>query len=472
VSASGTFKLPAAQIGVIMPDPIRVDPHAPATAAPAGRDSAAPPSGNAEDVNRWWNSLDQGDRDRLIREHPPELGNLNGIPAEVRHKINTPVLSDDLTRVEDTASHHGVPVDAVTGNPALYGLSTDDIVRYRNAIQTKQGLDHHRGSDPGNPRPVLLWAYDPLAFSGQGRAAIAIVDPDEAENIAVVVPGAGSSVAGGWLRGGHDAAINLYDQSVAARPDETSSVIAWMGYDAPDSFSDLGIAAPLLARAGGARLAQDVNGLWATHADVGTPHVTVLGHSYGATTVADAFAGSGMRANDAILLGSPGTDLAHSADDFHLDGGEVYVGAASTDPISWIGVSGSVPSILNDMLGHPFGPDAGLGPDPAGDRFGSIRFKAEAPGSDRLGLGDHSHYYNLGGEALRAMTHVVTGNPAALTQEGLIAEGRRQPHFTTPREVNIPILGKVSLPHIDTGIPGTPASIDPEAERARGMVSR
>jgi hypothetical protein len=166
--------------------------------------------------------------------------------------------------------------------------------------------------------------------------------------------------------------------------------------------------------------------------------LTVLGHSYGATTVADAFAGSGMRANDAILLGSPGTDLAHSADDFHLDGGEVYVGAASTDPISWIGVSGSVPSILNDVLGHPFGPDAGLGPDPAGNGFGSIRFKAEAPGSDRLGLGDHSHYYNLGGEALRAMTHVVTGNPAALTEERLIAEGRRQPHFTAPREVNIP----------------------------------
>ena len=40
-----------------------------------------------------------------------------------------------------------------------------------------------------------------------------------------------------------------------------------------------------------------------------------------------------MRANDAVLLGSPGTDLAGNVADFHLDGGEVYVGAASTDPI-------------------------------------------------------------------------------------------------------------------------------------------
>ena len=111
-----------------------------------------------------------------------------------------------------------------------------------------------------------------------------------------------------------------------------------------------------------------------------------------------------MRANDAILLGSPGTDLARSAADFHVDGGQVYVGAASTDPVSWIGVSGGVPNKLNELLGHPFGRYAGLGIDPAGDGFGSIRFKAEAPGGDVLDLRNHSHYYDLGGEALRGMT--------------------------------------------------------------------
>jgi hypothetical protein len=357
----------------------------------------------------------------------------------------------------------------VLASPARYGLSNDDAVRYRNAVQTRRGLDHDRGSDPGNPRPVMLWAYHPSAFHGQGSAAIAIGDPDEADDIAVIVPGAGSSVAGGWLSGGHNAAINVYDRSTAAYPDEDMSVIAWMGYDAPDNFSDLGIAAPLLARAGGELLAQDVNGLWVTHAESNPPHVSVLGHSYGATTVADAFAGSGMRANDAILLGSPGTDLAKSAADFHVDSGEVYVGAASTDPVSWIGVSGSVPDILNDVFGHPFGPDVGLGADPAGDGFGSVRFEAEVMGRDRLDMGDHSHYYDVGGEALRSIVHIVTGNGGALARDDLVAEGRRQPHATTPREINIPGLGRISLPHIDTRIPGTPASIDPEA--VRGLES-
>jgi pimeloyl-ACP methyl ester carboxylesterase len=57
-----------------------------------------------------------------------------------------------------------------------------------------------------------------------------------------------------------------------------------MGYDAPNDFSDVQrISTPELARAGGQALAQDVNGLWATHLGAGQ-HVTVLGHSYGSTT--------------------------------------------------------------------------------------------------------------------------------------------------------------------------------------------
>ena len=423
---------------------------------------------SAEDVGAWWKSLSQQARDELLAAHPPVLGNLYGVPADVRSTVNTAVLNDDLHRVQDAAERHGVPVDAVMKDPALYGLSSDDIVRYRNAGQTQRGLEHDRGADPGNPRPVMLWAYDPSAFNGQGRAAIAIGNPDEADNIAVLVPGAGASVAGGWLYGGHNAAINLFDRSLAAAPDSDPAVIAWMGYDTPDSFRDLGIAAPSLARAGAARLAQEVNGLWVTHAGPSRPHVTVLGHSYGATTVADAFAANGMRANDAILVGSPGTDLANSAADFHLDGGQVYVGAASTDPISWIGVSGSVPDTLNDVFGHPFGPDLGLGADPAGNGFGSSRFKAEAAGPGALEFRNHSHYFDLGGEALRAMIHIVTGHPDALAREGLLAEGRRQPHITTPGEVNIPVLGRINVPHIDTRIPGTPAYLDPEAARLRG----
>ena len=115
-----------------------------------------------------------------------------------------------------------------------------------------------------------------------------------------------------------------------------------------------GLPNPDLARDGGRLLAADVNGLWVTHQDP-EQHVTVLGHSYGSTTVADAFAGYGMHANDAVLLGCPGTDLASSAADFNLDGGNVYVGSASSDPVSWIGAAPEwLPDWLN-RLGYPVG---------------------------------------------------------------------------------------------------------------------
>ncbi len=47
-----------------------------------------------------------------------------------------------------------------------------------------------------------------------------------------------------------------------------------------------------------------------------------------------------MQANDAVLLGCPGTDAARSAADFHLNGGQVYVGDASTDPVGMLGEAG------------------------------------------------------------------------------------------------------------------------------------
>lgn len=424
-----------------------------------------------EEVKTWWDSLSQAEKDGLIAKHPPELGNLNGIPADVRDQVNQAVMNDDLNRVREVAARNGVTENEVIENPARYGLTQTDATRFHNARRTSEGLAHQRGTNPKNPRPVMLWGYQPLADNGQGRAAISIGNPDTAKNTAVIVPGTGSSVRDGWLADGHNDAIHLYDQSKLADPEDPTAVIMWMGYDAPDGFTDPRIATPDLARAGGELLAADVNGLAATH--TGDSHVTVIGHSYGSTTVADAFAGSGMKADDAVLIGSPGTDLAESAADFHLpDGGEVYVGAASTDPVSWIGMPGDLPAdVLNSTLGYPLGPDAGLGADPAGDEFGSVRFHAEVAGEDGLDVHDHSHYYDLGSESMRAITEIASGNGDRLAEQDLLAEGRRQPHITTPDHIDLPFGGRVPLPQIDTDIPGSPAFIDPEAGRPGSSVT-
>ena len=275
----------------------------------------------------------------------------------------------------------------------------------------------------------MLWKYEPLADRGQGRAAISIGDPDLADDVSVIVPGTGSSVRDGWLSDGHDDAINLWEQSNAAEPNGKHAVISWMGYDAPDGFSDPDVAAPGNARDGGELLAADVNGLWVTHSPDAQQHVTVLGHSYGSTTVADAFAQSGMHANDAVLLGCPGTDLARSAADFHLDGGQCVcrfgvVGSGQLDR----GGAGVVARLAQPRVSAiRWGWMRASASIPAGDAFGSVRFDAEVVGSDGLDTNDHSHYYDRGSESLRAMTRIATGTSDQLGAEGLLAEGRHQP---------------------------------------------
>ncbi|MDN4516404.1 alpha/beta hydrolase [Mycolicibacterium austroafricanum] len=451
-----------------------------------GQDIHIPsPDTDPADVKQWWDSLSEQQRRELIDRHPPMLGNLNGIPAEVRDQVNVAVMDDDLDRVQNVADRNGVSTDEVAGNPGRYGLTDGDVTRYQNAKRTQEGLLHQLGAQDGetrryseigeqerrdkNWRPTMLWAYDPQAFDGKGRAAVSIGNPDRASNTAVIVPGTSASVRDGWLSDGHNDAIHLYGQSLKAAPADPTAVISWMGYNTPESFTDPNIANTGLARAGGDALAWDVNGLNVTH-EAGVPeHVTVIGHSYGSTTVADAFANSGMQADDAILLGSPGTDVARSAADFNLDGGQVYIGDASTDPVGWLGQMGNtLPGELNDSLGNMVGPTAGLGADPAFEDFGATRFRAEVPGADMIDPSDHSYYYTVGSESLRSMTEIVTGNGGRLDELGLLAQPRTELTVSTPQQLDVPVLGEVPLPHLEVE---TPVIYDPEWNRAGGSVT-
>ncbi|BBZ46595.1 putative alpha/beta hydrolase [Mycobacterium parmense] len=449
---------------------------------------------SAQQVKDWWDALSDGQKRLLVDQHPTELGNLDGIPAEVRGQVNASVLNDDLNRVEDAARGRGLRPEVlrdnasndigndVFANPQRYGLTGDDVTRYRNAVKTNDGLRHDEGIGAVPPRPVMLWAYDPLAFKGKGRAAISIGDPDKARNTTVIVPGTNGGVKWGWLADEQNDAVNLYDQSSKADPVRPAAVLAWIGYDAPEFDGrrwELAIAdparlqqvgTPWIAREGAALLAGDVNGLTVTHDAAVASHTAVVGYSYGATTVADAFAGGRMRADDAVLIGCPGTDLASGASDFHLGGGKLYVGAASTDAISWIGETGSgAPNAVNDLLGRPLGPRVGLGPDPAHEGFGAVRFRAEVAGSRNVvpWFDDHLNYFDVGSEALHNMTEIAVGHGDDLAREGMTAPYRGDARVTTPGQVHTP-FGTLPLPHLEIRAPIT---VDPEWDRPAGSVT-
>ena len=376
-----------------------------------------PPETSAEDVNRWWKSLSPEQQKHLIADHVPELGNLNGIPVDVRGAVNTSVMNDDLHRVEDLAKN-GVSVNDMLGDPGRYGLSPSAVVRYNNACRAREGLAKSAEAVdkwPGNHPPVFLLRYEPEAFGGEGAAAIAIGNPDTAANTAVLVKGLGSGMREGTLA--NPDGVRLYEESARADWGKETAVVMWVGYDAPNTWHDPGLYEPNMARTGGQLLAAYVNALAVTHQGAPT-HMTVVGHSYGSTVVSDAAAAYGMHTNDVVLVGSPGTHLAHSAADLHLSpGGHLFVGAASGDPVTWSPGHVRGPGVFGPTLG-------GLGDDPAVDGYGSTRFEAENPPYTTNPIYDHSHYFDNGSESLFSMADVVSGHGDALEHDGLTAPHR------------------------------------------------
>ncbi len=271
--------------------------------------------------------------------------------------------------------------------------------------------------------------YEPEAFGGDGAAAIAIGDPpDTAANTSVMVSGLTTSVSAGTLSDG--SGVNVYNEANRADWNHSTAVVQWMGYDAPD---DLAVAEPNMARNGAQILAPpDVNALAVTH-DSSPSHTTVIGHSYGSTTVADAAAGYGMHADDVVLVGCPGTDLAKSAADFHLrPDGHVYVGSASTDVVTNLG---------REHVNVPGG--VGLGRDPAMDGFGSTRFHAEVADFSPNPIDEHTSYFKNGSESLFSIGDIVSGHGDALGHDGMTADHRvKTPGFPFPHPGGVAALDR------------------------------
>jgi hypothetical protein len=138
-----------------------------------------------------------------------------------------------------------------------------------------------------------------------------------------------------------------------------------------------------------------------------TPHLTVVGHSYGSVTVGAAQRAGPTGAADVVLLGSPGAGVTRAAA-LHVPAGHVFVGASSRDPVSYL-----------DRFGL----------DPSHERFGAVRFQAEDPTRhpSRLAFGDHVKYYRSGSESLGNVARVVAGDGAEVTRAPYRHELRLRP---------------------------------------------
>lgn len=363
-----------------------------------------PPAGSPPgEVNDWWDGLTREQQLAVIAAAPGAIGNLPGIPGRDRHAANTVALDRDL------ADWGSLDPDLLTDDERKW------LDNARAADEARREIASRTDPATGEPITAQVYLYDPSAFDGDGRIAIAAGDLDTADNVSVVVPGLGTDATSAPYHA--DRAATLYEAARTLDDRQTNATLFWIGYDAPDNvpwdfgWDAAGVVREDLAEAGGARLADTIDGLRAGR-DGEPAHVTAIGHSYGSTTVGHGAHDEGLAVDDIVVVGSPGLggDTDH-ASDLGIDPGHVWAGANSNDPVADLGNRGA---FHLEVLGG-----LGLGDDPVEDDFGANRFQAES--TTRGGLNpfpDHNKYFDHDTESLANISRIVNGDYGAVQHAG------------------------------------------------------
>jgi hypothetical protein len=276
-------------------------------------------------VAAWWNGLSDGQRESLVFTHPELIGNLDGVPATFRDRANRASLA-----VARASMTHRI---AALG-PAPTPAQTAATAALRAQLAGLDAIAHRLPNMPGRA-PAYLLGLDTV---GNGRAVIALGNPDQASHVLTYVPGIDSGLAT------VDEALTRGDTLMGAmgRTPQAyhTSVIAWVGYDAPpntDAAHD-----SLYADQATSDLTSFQQGLHATH--IGPPATqTVLGDDYGSTVIGDAAMSTGLRPDAIVFTNSPGV-IAQNAGQLGIDPSRVWAERDMPDPMGWAMYQGVDPT--------------------------------------------------------------------------------------------------------------------------------
>ncbi|MFI7603491.1 alpha/beta hydrolase, partial [Actinoplanes sp. NPDC049681] len=291
---------------------LRIRPQAPVN-APA-----------PDDANKWWQELNDTQRNNIINEHPERVGWLDGVPIVDRDKANRLWL---LQRKQLLAAWEKQYTDEIAGLEPGHPMIPDleNLLREIDNEQARIEMIEDKLDGLGQGVGFLVG----VDTKGDGKVIIADHNPDKARHTAVWVPGLGTTLDS--TRSNVNRIKNLRAAaSGIVRGEVEVSTIYWLGYDAPEL--DASVALTFRAQAGAAPLNQFVDALRLTHGP-GPYHLTAAAHSYGSTVVGEAALTGNLHADDLLVAGSPGLDT-DNIHDLTADPRHVWAGAADDDPVA------------------------------------------------------------------------------------------------------------------------------------------
>lgn len=328
---------------------------------------------SAQDVLDLWNAHPEL-HEELSTAHPEIIGNLDGVPWDVRARVNEARLED----MRDTEPD---------------GARRDELEAIWRAIQAG-----------GEPTPHLI-SFDPTG-SEQVTAALAYGDLATASEINSLVPGMNSSV--GDMQAWGESAKELN----ASIPDDSATVL-WFGYDSPNLLEEPGMSR---AEDGAAALSSYLRAVRTLSPDA---DVNVIAHSYGSTTAALAIGSrpDGLGVTSFIAVGSAGfpNDPVVSENLSNGQPPQVYATISEDDAVARIGrMTAPNHSASPEAMGGVTVFDSDGGIDATGGRLDA------STGHGALGPGA---YLEPGSESFYNISEIIrTGQPG--TERG--GEGSTQ----------------------------------------------
>lgn len=370
-----------------------------ASAAKTGADQGQlsvlePPKGNATpgDNAGWWASLSPAEKRQVIEDHPEWVGNRDGIPAVDRDQANRAILAGEKERLLAEERRLQADIDDNLFGELFAGDTDDRLEEVRDKLKGITAIEKKLdgSSDlPDDQRHYLLG----FSSDGDGRAIVAKGNPDTADNVATYIPGTGADLPG--MNDLMNRSDKMWLAAENAAGNETTSVITWLGYDAPDGLHNA--TSGDYAQDARASLDGFQDGLRTTHE--GSPsHNTVIGHSYGSTVIGHSARDMGLDVDKMVFVGSPGVGVDH-ASALNIDPDNVYATTAREDIIH------EVPEFIH-------------GNHPIDDDFGAHEFESDPGKGDWIweNVETHSKYWDDGNKSLRNMGQLIVDNPGKVPE--------------------------------------------------------
>ncbi|MBE7195265.1 MAG: hypothetical protein INR66_22655 [Gordonia polyisoprenivorans] len=294
------------------------------SALPAGLRELLDPTLTSAEVAAAWAALGFTGAD--VRALPLstklQFANLDGVPATMRDVASRGVLRAALKNPERIYRMLGL---AWTPRAISLDTFTEQVKALADGLRRADGL----ATDLRAPSATVAQLVGFGASNGALIAAIALGDLDTASNVTVNVPGATTTLDSAMEK---VVAANDLVTSAAKRRSDSFAVVSWFGYHAP-SFPE--VMQSQRASAGGVNLAGFLDGIHDSRGHA-PRSVTVLGHSYGSTTAAEALTQTHHRVTSFATYGSAG--LADDATPSRLNVDHVYGTKGTEDSIAGWGL--------------------------------------------------------------------------------------------------------------------------------------